>query len=90
MINIYPCIHVQASKLFGFSLCRLVPIDMAGFAINVRDILQKPTVWMGYKQSKTSILKGEVESCFLEYFVEDQSQLECRGSETEVNWYDKL
>ena len=56
---------------------------MAGFAINLRAILEKSNVWFGMtvkgKQSQT----GQLETDLLEHFT-TRDQVECRGSNSEV------
>ena len=61
---------------------------MAAFAINVRSILARPSVLMGYDRKGERVSElGFLETRFLEHFVVNRQTLECRGSNTEVCMY---
>ena len=63
-------------SIFG----RPLPIDIAGFAVNVQVMLQFPDAKFGYAKV------GWVESDFLQNFLNDRSdpRIECKGSDKEV------
>ena len=56
---------------------------MAGFAINLRLLLEKPNVVFGRDIRGNVPETGHLESDFLEHFTTRDS-VECLGSETEV------
>ncbi len=62
---------------------RKIPIDMAGFAVNLRLFLEKPWVKFGERKSGKKSETGQLETDLLEHFV-TREQIECRGSNNEV------
>lgn len=63
--------------------CRAIPIDMAGFAVNLKLVLEKPRVVFGRNVHGGVSRYGYLESDFLEHFT-TRAKVECMGSETEV------
>ena len=59
---------------------------MAGFAINLRLLLENPNVIFGRDIWGNLSKTGHLESDFLEHFTTRDS-VECLGSETEVGTY---
>ncbi len=66
------------------SLCRKIPIDMAGFAIQLDLILSRPDIVMGVTKDGKSSPPGYLETTLLEQFV-TRENVECRGVSGEVN-----
>ena len=60
---------------------------MAGFAINVRKILDKPKVRVGFVENGKPTNRGYLETSFLENFA-TRKTVECRGPTNEV--YSKM
>ena len=66
---------------------RKFPLDMAGYAVNVRSILDNPEAWYGRVkprnpgEEKTS--ESTLETAFLEHFATRET-VECRGTYKEV------
>lgn len=60
-----------------------MPIDMAGFAIGVRLILERPDVMFGTTVKGQRSKKGQLETNLLEHFT-TRREVECRGSNREV------
>ncbi|XP_019851611.1 PREDICTED: galactosylgalactosylxylosylprotein 3-beta-glucuronosyltransferase 3-like [Amphimedon queenslandica] len=58
---------------------RKIPIDMAGFAVNLCQLFEKPEVYFDNAWSR-----GQLETEFLYQFVTNKEELECRGSDKEV------
>ena len=56
---------------------------MAGFAVDLCALLKRPNARIGMTIQGCASVKGFLESDFLQHFV-NRSQVECRGSETEV------
>ena len=56
---------------------------MAGFAISLRLLLEKPDIVFGQNLHGRMSIVGHLESDFLEHFA-TRNSLECLGSETEV------
>ena len=63
---------------------RKIPIDMAGFAIELRLILTRPEVWIGRNARGRDSKVGQLETDFLEHFTTRQ-KVECRGLNSEVH-----
>lgn len=59
---------------------------MAGFAISLRLLLEKPDVVFGQNLHGHMSKMGHLESDFLEHFA-TRNSVECLGSETEVGSY---
>ena len=59
---------------------------MAGFAINLKLLLEKPDVIFGRDIRGNVSKAGHLETDFLEHFTTRDS-VECLGSETEVGTY---
>lgn len=68
---------------FNLANRRAIPIDMAGFAITLRLLLEKPDVLFGQNVHGRMSKIGYLESDFLEHFA-TRNSVECLGSETEV------
>ncbi len=62
---------------------RKVPIDMAGFAVNLKLFLLKPWVKFGITTSGKKSKTGQLETNLLEHFI-TRDEIECRGSNSEV------
>ena len=62
---------------------RAFPLDMAGFAINVQKILDKPDVRVGLEENGKPTKRGYLETSFLEKFA-TRKTVECRGITNEV------
>ena len=62
---------------------RTFPLDMAGFAISLRLIIENPKVEIGLDSMGKTSRQGYLETDFLENFATRQTT-ECRGSKTEV------
>lgn len=62
---------------------RKFPLDMAGFAINLRGLLEKPEVQVGLEEDGSPNPLGYLETRLLQKFVTRET-VECRGSMTEV------
>ena len=60
-----------------------MPVDMAGFALHVREIVRRPDVVFGKRASGKKTDTGHLETDFLEQFT-TRDTAECRGSESEV------
>ena len=59
---------------------------MAAFAINLRTILARPKVQMGYKPDlKTRSARGHIEADFLKNMGATRGGVECRGPDKEVS-----
>ena len=71
---------------FNLANCRAIPIDMAGFAITSRLLLEKPDVLFGQNVHGQMSKTGYLESDFLEHFA-TRNSVQCLGSETEVCGY---
>ena len=56
---------------------------MAGFAVNLKLVLEKPRVAFGRNVHGGVSRYGYLESDFLEHFI-TRAKVECMGSETEV------
>ena len=63
--------------------CRPFPIDMAGFAINVDKVMEKPSVRVGLQENGKPTKRGYLETSFLENFATRETA-ECRGITNEV------
>ena len=57
---------------------------MAGFAINVERIIEKPEVRVGLLEDGKPTKRGYLETSFLEHFATRET-VECRGRTNEVN-----
>ena len=68
-----------------WATARRIPIDMAGFAVNLRLILTRPEVWIGRDVHGEDSKVGQLETNFLEHFT-SREKLECRGSNSEVGF----
>ena len=60
-----------------------MPIDMAGFAVNLRLLLARPDVWIGKDPQGRDTKVGQLETNFLEHFT-TREKVECRGLNSEV------
>ena len=60
-----------------------MPIDMAGFAVNLCLLLANPDVWMGRDIRGRDSRVGQLETDFLEFFM-TRDRVECRGLNSEV------
>jgi len=68
---------------------RKFPLDMAGFAINLRGLLEKPEVQVGLEEDGSPNPLGYLETRLLQKFVTRET-VECRGSMTEIYvWHTK-
>lgn len=68
---------------------RKIPIDMAGFAMNVTLILQRPELWIGKDVHGKDSGRGHLETDFIEH-IATRETVECRGSNSEVYvWHTK-
>ncbi|KAL5493570.1 hypothetical protein EMCRGX_G014774 [Ephydatia muelleri] len=68
---------------------RKIPIDMAGFAVNVEVLMKNRYVWMGRMEGGQVVRDGFLESEFLSQFV-TRKDLECRSYEKEILvWHTK-
>ena len=74
-------IEMQTFELSPFN--RKIPIDMAGFAVNVEVLMKNRYVWMGRMEGGQVVRDGFLESEFLSQFV-TRKDLECRSYEKEV------
>lgn len=59
---------------------RAFPIDMAGFAVNLCQIIQRP--FAGFE---SSVPFGHLENAFVLQFISTQHEAECIGSNKEVS-----
>ena len=66
-----------------FRCDRKFPLDMAGFAINVTGLLEKPEIHVGLEPDGKPNPLGYLETRLLQKFVTRET-VECRGSRTEV------
>ena len=60
-----------------------MPIDMAGFALSLRQVLLKWNVEFGINVRGKRSLTGHLETDFLEHFT-TKDTAECRGSDKEI------
>lgn len=56
---------------------------MAGFAIQVEQILTHRDVWVGFEESGEPTQRGYLETAFLQKFV-NRETVECRSNNREV------
>ena len=75
--------HLSPSLHSMWATARKIPIDMAGFAINLRSILTRPEVWLGRDVRGRDSRVGQLETDLLEHFT-TRDRVECRGSNSEV------
>lgn len=87
----FSCVPVSTSStevaLFSvlsiWATYRKIPIDMAGFAINLHLLLTRPEVWIGRNSDGRDSKVGQLETDFLEHFTTRET-VECRGLNSEV------
>ena len=77
--------HIEVLVLITSLLSRKIPIDMAGFAVNVEVLMKNPLVWFGKMAGGGVVRDGFLETEFLSQFV-SKDGLECRSYEKEVMW----
>ena len=75
---------ILASQSLNCYYFRKFPVDMAGFAINLRYFLKKPSVMVGLNVRGHSSRNGYLETDLLEHFT-TKGTVECLGSNHEVN-----
>ena len=66
---------------------RLFALDMAAFAIHIRQLLSKPKAKFGFKiinNVEKAVPSGWLEPEFLKQFASSRSTVECRGADKEV------
>ena len=61
-------------------IIRAFPVDMAGFAVNLCQIVNQP-----FAKFESSVPRGHLENSFVLNFVSTQDDIECRGSNKEVS-----
>ena len=76
------CSHIEVQSSLS-PLNRNIPIDMAGFAVNVEILMKNRNVWMGRMAGGQVVRDGFLETEFLSQFV-TRNELECRSYEKEV------
>ena len=59
---------------------RAFPVDMAGFAVNLCQIISHPST-----KFEASVPHGHLENAFILQFISNQEEAECRGSDKEVS-----
>ncbi len=59
---------------------RAFPVDMAGFAVNLCQIINYP-----FTKFEASMPPGHLENAFILQFISNQEEAECRGSDKEVS-----
>ena len=72
---------------FNLLVHRSFPLDMAAFAIHIRQLLSKPKAKFGkmlVNNVEKTVPSGWLEPKFLEQFASSPSTVECRGSDKEV------
>ena len=68
------------------TICRPIAVDMQGFAVNVRVLMEQSSVWMDGAGAYTDM--GYLEaSRFIYQLAPDISALECRSRSDEVGKY---
>ena len=90
-IKVHPPSDIKVHPVFWYFLFisllsamhRAFPLDMAGFAINVQKILDKPDVRVGLEENGKPTRRGYLETSFLEKFA-TRKTVECRGITNEV------
>lgn len=69
---------------------RHIPVDMAAFAVNIKLLMKRPEVKMGYINQTVRSRHGFMESDFLQALGVNRRGVECRGSISEVSCTIKL
>ena len=69
---------ITLGSSFCFNVCRSLPIDMAGFAVNVDLILKHRDAVIGKNKNGKISLPGYLEPDFLEQLCTRET-VECRG-----------
>ena len=64
---------------------RKFPIDMAGFAVNIKAFTEHPDVWVGKDKDHNQVVIGYMETVFLEMLAVTHEALECRSNPEEVS-----
>jgi len=76
-------------KLFSLLHFRAFPMDMAGFAVHVKEFLGKKYIKMGFVKAKgrqRPVKPGYLETSYLEHFA-SKSSVECRSPENEARYF---
>ena len=84
MMIIITSLTFRSKTSFYLSPDRKFPLDMAGFAINLRGLLEKSDIQVGLEPNGQPNPLGYLETRLLQKFVTRES-VECRGSSKEAS-----